>query len=449
MSATRPNIVLMTCHDLGRFLGCYGVSTVRTPRFDQLSAEGVLFRRAFATAPQCSPSRASIFTGRYPHANGVLGLTHGEFGWDLYPDEIHLAQFLGRHGYTTTMIGLMHEARESERCGFDQSFHPGHDARETTERAVRTLRDLSEQDRPFYLQLGYHEPHRVPTHTDSDADYIGFSGSYMAQDGRLGITVPPYIVDDEGARTEMAEIQGAVNHLDEAVGDVLDELHTLGIDEHTLVIFTTDHGLALPRAKCSLYDPGLEVALLMRYPDRGWSGGSDVTGLVSNIDIFPTVLDAANLEMPTNIHGHSLAPLIEHDSGGGREHIYGEITYHDYYQPQRCIRTDRYKLIANFTTAPAFMDPSQSWHRRVRPVFPPEPALAFGLPFELYDLDSDPNEWTNLADDPDYAGTVRDLQIRLGQWMQETSDPLMQGAVVSPRHQAVVSTLEQATDTTS
>jgi N-sulfoglucosamine sulfohydrolase len=449
MSTNRPNIVLMTCHDLGRFLSCYGVSTVRTPRLDQLAAEGVLFRQAFATAPQCSPSRSSIFTGRYPHANGVLGLTHGEFGWDLHPDEIHLAQFLGQHGYTTTMIGLMHEARESDRCGFHQSFHPGHDARETTERAIQTLRELSEIDKPFYVQLGYHEPHRIQARTESDADYVGFSGHYMEKDDNLGVTIPPYIADDDGARAEMAEIQGAVNHLDLAVGGVLNEIQDLGIDNNTLIIFTTDHGLALPRAKCSLYDPGLEVALLMRYPQRGWSGGIDVTGLVSNIDIFPTVLDAANLEIPDNIHGQSLAPFIEHDPSNGREHIYGEITYHDYYQPQRCIRTDRYKLIANFTTAPAFMDPSQSWHRRVRPVFPTEPALAYGLPFELYDLDTDPNEWTNLAVDPDYAEVLRDLQLRLAGWMKETGDPLIKGAVDSPRHRTVVSMLEIADDTSN
>jgi N-sulfoglucosamine sulfohydrolase len=449
MSQGTSNIVLITCHDLGQFLRCYGISTVRTPNLDQLAASGVLFTQAFATAPQCSPSRASIFTGRYPHTNGVLGLTHGEFGWDLHPDEIHLAQLLRNHGYETTMIGILHEARDVERCGFDRVFRPGHDAWETTDRAIQTLREMTERDQPFYLQLGYHEPHRVPARTELDADYLGFSGYYMQGDDRDGITIPPYIADDEGARLEMAELQGAVHYLDQAVGTVLDEIDRLGIADQTLVIFTTDHGLALPRAKCSLYDPGLEVALLMRYPARNWSGGIVATGLVSNIDIFPTVLDAAGLSIPENVHGRSLSPMIEGDHAGGRDQIFGEITYHDYYQPQRCIRTERHKLIANFTTAPAFMDPSQSWHRRVRPVFPAVPALAYGLPFELYDLIDDANEWTNLANVPEYEEIFRDLQTRLVQWMRETADPLIEGPVESPRHRRVVSVLDQASETST
>jgi N-sulfoglucosamine sulfohydrolase len=449
MSQDATSIVLITCHDLGRFLRCYGVPTVRTPNLDRLASEGVRFSNAFATAPQCSSSRASIFTGRYPHANGVLGLTHGEFGWDMHPGEVHLAQLLGSHGYTTSMIGILHEAREIERCGFDHVFRPGHDAWETTERAVHMLREMTDRKEPFYLQLGYHEPHRVPARTDFDADYLGFSGYYMQGDDRDGITIPPYIVDDEGARVEMAEIQGAVHYLDQAVGNVLDEIDRLGISDQTLVIFTTDHGLALPRAKCSLYDPGLEGAMLMRLPARGWSTGNVVTGLVSNVDLFPTILEAANLQVPGNVQGVSLAPLIEDSHASGRDCIYGEITYHDYYQPQRCIRTDRYKLIANFTTAPAFMDPSQSWHRRVRPVFPADPALAYGLPLELYDLTEDPNEWKNLATDPDHKAIGRELQGRLAEWMTETDDPLLEGPVMSPRHRTVMAMLEQTSDPTS
>ena len=112
----KPNILFITCHDLGRHLGCYGVPTVHTPELDRLAASGVRLTRAFATAPSCSPSRAAIATGRYPHANGVMGLAHPPFGWDLHPGERHLAQLLGDAGYDTHLFGFQHvSARSSAR----------------------------------------------------------------------------------------------------------------------------------------------------------------------------------------------------------------------------------------------------------------------------------------------------------------------------------------------
>jgi N-sulfoglucosamine sulfohydrolase len=446
MPPRSPNILFITCHDLGRFLGCYGVQTVHTPVLDGLAADGVLFNQAYATAPQCSPSRSSLFTGRYPHSNGVLGLTHGEFGWDLHPQERHVAQILGDAGYATAMIGILHEAREIERCGFHEVILPGHDARETTERAEDLLNAFAGKSTPFYLQLGYHEPHRVPACTPHDADFLGFSGYYIEPDDSRGVTIPPFIRDDEGARAEIAELQGAVQHLDRAIGGVLHALRDLDLERDTLVIFTTDHGLALPRSKCSLYDPGTGVAMMLRLPARGWTGGRHIDQLVSNVDIFPTMLEVANLPAKEDVQGRSLVPLLDGRNERHRDCVFGQITYHDYYHPQRSIRTERHKLIVSFTTAPFFMDPSQSWVRRVRPVHPEEPALAYAPPVELYDLREDPNEWHNLADDDAHLEIRKDLLERLFRWMRDTGDPLLDGAVTSPRHRSVVSMLSGTTN---
>ncbi|HEX6288947.1 MAG TPA: sulfatase [Herpetosiphonaceae bacterium] len=441
----RPNILLITCHDLGRFLGCYGVPTVRTPHLDRLAAEGVRLTRAFCTAPQCSPSRASLYTGRYPHSNGVMGLTHGDFAWDLHPDERHLAQYLGSIGYDTRLIGIIHEARSAERCGFDEVIPPQH-GEPISDQTLAILRRCADQPQPFYLQLGYHEPHRVACPGEERPDFMGFTGDYIAADDSLGLTIPPYLADTPQTRAEIAELQGAVAYMDAALGRVLEGLRSLGLDEQTLVIFTTDHGLALPRAKCTLYDPGLETALLMRLPGRGWSGGTSYPQLVSNVDITPTLLDLVGLPVDAALQGRSLLPLLDGGAYQPRPCMFAEMTYHDYYDPQRCIRTETHKLIVNFSAAPAFMNPSQSWQPRSRPVTPPDPPVAYHPLVELYDLERDPFEQQNLAEDRAQQALRADLLARLYEWMRTTDDPLLHGAVTSPTHLRAIAALQHPDD---
>lgn len=446
MRSDQPNVVVITCHDLGRHLGCYGQSTVRSPRLDRLAAEGVTFDRAFCAAPQCSPSRAALFTGRSPHANGVMGLTHRDFAWDLDPDERHLGQVLRDAGYTTALIGVHHESRAGdpamvrERCGMD-SYLPHARGEITASRALEYLGERAEDGRPFYLQIGFGEPHRLATREREEPDYMGFIGDYLEPDVERGVAVPPWLADTPLARTEIAELQGAIRYVDARIGRVLEGLRTLGLEENTLLIFTPDHGLALPRAKCSLYDPGLSVALIVRFPGRGWTGGRREADLVSNVDIFPTILDALEIAIDPRVEGRSFRPLLDGEAYAPRDCVFGEMTYHDYYDPVRCIRTDRYKLIANFTTAPSFMNPSQSWRPRCDPVVPPFPPVAYHVPVELYDLQADPGEQRNLADDLDHVEVRRDLLQRLGRWMAATEDPLLQGAVTPPTHRRVLAEL--------
>lgn len=201
----------------------------------------------------------------------------------------------------------------------------------------------------------------------------------------------------------------------------------------------------MPRAKCGLYEPGVQVALILRLPSRkGWHGGIVHDEMITNIDYLPTVLDLVGVPVPENVQGRSFAGLLDGKSYQPRSEIFSELTYHDYYDPRRAIRTETHKLIVNFTTAPAFMDPSQSWRPQSDVVTPTNHAMAYHPHVELYDLVKDPWEQKDVARDASYAALRRELLKRLYQHLVETKDPILQGAVTSPQHRRVLELLQSS-----
>ncbi len=449
--APRPNIVFIHCHDLGTYLHAYGVQSVHSSNLDRLAHEGVLFEHSFCTAPQCSPSRASLFTGRYPHNNGVMGLTHSNFAWDLNPDETHLAAYLREAGYSTTCIGTVHEGRQTPQSWGYDSYLPAHWGDEVADTATAHLAALddAQTDAPFYLYVGFIEPHRLPVQGELPGDhtFLHPTAGY-GPDASRGVEVPGYLKDTPGTRQELAELQGMVRWVDGQIGRILDAVYAASFNTNTLIIFTTDHGYAMPRAKCNLYDPGIAVALILRYPDRaGWTGGRRIQAMISNIDIVPTLLDLLDVPIPDKIQGVSLLRALDGEDCTPRRTYFGELTYHGYYDPKRCVRTERYKLIANFSTAPAFMDPSQSWRPRSDTVVPENHATAFHPSLELYDLSTDPWELNNLAVDEAWAEVRQAMMRSLYRHMVLTEDPLLNGAVTSPQHTLTQSLLHNSLET--
>ncbi|MBD3174730.1 MAG: sulfatase-like hydrolase/transferase [Armatimonadia bacterium] len=424
----RPNILIFVPHDLGQHVGCYGVETVHTPNIDGLARDGVRFERSFCTAPQCSPSRASLFTSRYPHSNGVMGLTHADFAWDLHDDERHLGAILRDAGYHTACTGHPHEARTRELLGMTQML-PGGRAWNVSATVTEFLEDRRGQDQPFFLEVCTIEPHRLRH---------GFGAE---PDNTKGVTIPPFIYPELSSEEDFADFQGAIRLLDEHIGIILSALERTGQAGNTLVIMTADHGMPFPRAKCSLYDPGLEVPLIMRHPGGGWEPGTVHSEMISNIDVMPTILDLLGMDTPPNAQGLSFAPLLAGGQYEARERLFGEMTYHDYCDPRRCVRTETHKLIVNFTTAPFFMNPSQTYRPKSVTRTPEEPAYAYHPPVELYDLVSDPWEETNLAEDDEHAPVRDQLLAALHDWMVETEDPLLNGIPDSPMHHMAMTAL--------
>lgn len=422
----RPNILLFVPHDTGRFVSPYGYGTVHTPHCEQLAAEGVRCANSFATCPLCSPSRASMVTGRYPHQNGVMGLTRwGTGGWDLYPTERHAAALFGDAGYESVLCGPLHETQDCHRVGFEQTLcgrgghNGGGDLREYGA-ALDSWFSARDSSRPFYLQLGSHETHREWTANDVEPDTSN------------GLWKPPYLADIPEVRQDMAEMQGASRRLDEGLGGVLAALDRSGQAENTIVVFTTDHGIDLPRAKGTFYDQGIETFLFLRYP--AWGSGRVLEPLISNVDLLPTLLEACGLGVLGNVAGRSFLPLLTDGDYTPNEAVFAEKTYHDSYDPTRALRTDRYKYIRYFE-ANIFQDlrlatmtnrhywpgGTRSWLRQ-------------GVE-ELYDVQADPWEQHDLSQDAAHAEVLQELRVRLLRWMRETDDPLLNGPVPSPFYQ--------------
>ena len=397
MAAVR-DVVVMTTHDIGRHLHCYGAPSVVSPHLDAFASQGAMFTQAFCTAPQCSPSRASLASGRYPHNNGVLGLAHHGFDWEL--NVPHMASVLSAAGFEAHLFGGQHVTLHPDTLGF-KSIN-----REASGSAVETL--LRSQGR-LYIEINFDETHRPYPEPPADA----------------AVEVPPFLPDIPEARSELASLQLAIERMDMAAGRVLEALENSGRAEEAIVVFTTDHGLAMPRAKCTLYEPGIEVALMMRWPAGDLRGVR--SDMVSNIDVLPTLLEAAGVEIPDGVQGRSLLA-----SRVGRDAIFAEKTFHSYYDPMRCIRTSRHKYIRNFETAFAVEVPGDI---QAGAIFRADPArYSTDRPHvvELYDLVADPLEKRNLAGRDDVRDVEHELSERLWEWMRETQDPLLKGPVASP-----------------
>ncbi len=409
-----PNILYIHSHDTGRYVQPYG-HAISTPNIQQLAEEGILFRKAFCGAPTCSPSRASLLTGQYAHCNGMLGLAHR--GFSLYDYNQHIVHTLRKAGYYSALIGEEHLSKSPNASGYDRvSKIEGYQSAIVAPTAIEWLNNGLPQ--PFFLSVGFFETHRE------------FLKPSLVKDAKYSLPPAP-LPDTPQTRLDIGSFKTSARELDKGIGSVLEALDANGLADNTLVICTTDHGIAFPRMKGYLTDHGIGVMLILRGPG-GFTGGSVCDALVSQIDLFPTICDLLGIDYPQWLQGTSILPLIRGEIEQAHDAIFAEVTYHAAYEPMRAVRTQRWKYIRRFDhhLGPVLPNCDDSlskdvliqhgWRERSRPLE------------QLYDLIFDPNESNNMANDLSVAVVLEEMRTRLDDWMYDTNDPLLRGPVAPP-----------------
>lgn len=416
---SRPHVVVVHWHDLGTHLPDYGVN-VEAPHTEALAQQSTLFEQCFSTSPLCSPARGSLWTGRYPHSNGLQGLTHR--GWEYGEGERPLSMQLGDAGYRTVLVGLQHEASDPERLGFAEHLsRSSHRAPDVAAEAASWLDRRAEDDDPFFMVCGMFEVHR------------DWPEERYPPDDVEEIEVPSYLPDNEHTREDLAAFHGAIKVADRGLGVILEALARNGLDEDTIVVFTTDHGAPFPRAKSTLYDPGVHVALMIRLPGRlGGGAPRRESGLVSHVDLVPTLLELLQIPVPEDVQGVSIASTLREGTPTTRREVFLEKTYHADYDPIRAVRTDSHKYIRSFEPRPWLALPPDLEGSRTR-LGMGDAHLAPRPPEEVYDLLADPGETTNLVGEPSTAEVLSDLRRRLDSFMSSTDDAVLRGPIAAPQ----------------
>jgi arylsulfatase A-like enzyme len=410
----RPNILYLHSHDTGRYCQPMG-HAIPTPNLQRLAEQGVLFRQCFCVYPSCSASRSALLTGMIPHNNGMNGLAHR--GWSLHDYRQHIVHTLRDAGYASHLCGVQHVARGAEKIGYDDVIMTGGPAAQVAPHAVTFL--TSQPQEPFFLSVGFSDTHRE------------YSEPGPAEDERYALPPAP-MPDTPQTRRDMAAYKASARELDDGFGAVLDALDEAGLADNTLVICTTDHGIAFPYMKCNLTDHGCGVFLIVRGPG-GFTGGKVSDAMVTHMDIFPTLCELLEIEPPDWLQGASLLPLVRGEAEEIHDAIFLEVTYHAAYEPMRAVRTKRWKYIRRF---------GQRRHKIIPPNCDDSPSKSLWLEHgwrvypvadeQLYDLVFDPNEGGSVAHDPRHSAVLDEMRERLDRWMRQTDDPLLKGDVPAP-----------------
>ena len=445
VAADKLNVLFITVDDMNRdSIGVYG-SKVKgtTPAIDQLAAEGFRFDHAHVTIAICQPTRAVWMTGRYPQNNGALGFEEIRAAIPTLPETLR------QRGFYTGILGKTNHVVPSRDNAFEYSRHQqemswGRSPDQYGDFVAEFLRNAKEKDRPFFLMVNAHDPHRPFDDRPVSAAKFPSSGKRkyfgdLPAPSRVfqseQVIVPGFLPDVPAIRTEIAMYYSSVRRADDVVCRVLEELKTAGFDDNTVVMLKSDHGIAVPFAKTNVYRHSTFTPWIVRWPGVLRSGSRDTEHLVSGVDFAPTILDILDIDAMAGMDGRSLLPLMRGKKQDGRDFVYTQIntTALEVDYTMRSIQGKRFGLIWNAWSdgKKEFKNESMNgltWHTMVE-VARTDPAVAgrvkdfqYRAPFEFYDYKKDPDALNNLIDDPVSKALIESYRIRLAEHMRKTND---------------------------
>ena len=439
----KTNVLFILSDDQGPWAaGCYGNPEIRTPNLDRLAATGTRFQDFFVASPVCSPSRATLLTGRIPSQHGVHDwIRDGNYGPDAIrymEGEVGYTDVLSRHGWTCGLSGKWHLGdSQIPQHGFTDWYvhrlgggsysnapmvrngqlirEPRYLTDAITEEGLQILDSYADRGHPFYLSVHYTAPHEpyVNQHPQAIVDsYDSCAFETCPQEPRhpwAGVRGDRFTCDALGDREALKGYFAAVTAMDENIGRLIDRLEALGLRESTLIVFLSDNGFSAGHhgfwgkgnatAPRNMYENSIRVPAIFSQPGRIPEGKVDGS-MVSSYDFMPTLLEYLDLPIPEgrNLPGSSFLRALEGKPFEGRE----DVVVFDEYGPVRMVRTREWKYVYRHSHGP----------------------------HDLYDLVSDPDERNNLADDPEQVDRIRELRARMDDWFARYADPERDGLVL-------------------
>jgi len=429
-TSSRPRgVMLLIADDWSPIARCYGNDVIKMPVVDEAASQGVVFTQAFCTTPSCAASRASILTGKHSHAHGQYGHCHGRHTFRTLPSVRTLPSILAENGIASGAIGKQHVLpKDVYPWDFEACEDRPRDYRAMRQEASEFLDQT--QGRSFYLHIGCGDPHRSSKGFGDEFEYEGLPKVEYSGDE---VIVPPFLPDCPEVREELASYYAALSRLDSAYGMMIEALRESGRDKDTLIIMMSDHGMPFPAAKASSFDTGHHCPLIVISPQQRNKGIKNYA-LVNWTDIMPTVLEWLGVEMPKDIHGRSLLPILEQENPDGWDETTFSHSFHEVtnYYPYRVIRERRYKYVLNLFPELTLPLPSDIFNSKTWQVVERDKLDKMGRRAtadvlyqdreKLYDIENDPYETTNLVKQPELSPVVEQFRQKMAQFRKDTDD---------------------------